>query len=86
MGGVKQVSTPHVRMKDEIVCLFDVECFYPPKEVPTLIVEEWHHTLQKTKPELTANAQGHAPPNERGRGQHVSPKIPQAIAPDSSEM
>ena len=55
-AGVKWVSNPHVRVKDEIVCLSDVECSYPPKEVPTPIVEEWHHTLQKTKPESTANA------------------------------
>ena len=25
-GGVKQVSNPHVRVKDEVVCLSDVEC------------------------------------------------------------
>ena len=55
MGGVKQVSNPCVRVKDEVVCLSDVECSYPPKEVPTLIVEEWHHTLQRTYPESTAN-------------------------------
>ena len=52
-GGVKWVS---VGVKDKIVYPSDVECSYPPKEVPTLIVEEWHCTLQKTKPELTANA------------------------------
>ena len=60
MGGVKWVSNPQVRVIDKVVCLSDVECSYPPKEVPTLIVEEWHLTLQRTKPELTANTQGHA--------------------------
>ena len=45
MGGVKWVSNPCVRVKDEVVCLSDMECSYPPKEVPTPIVEEWHHTL-----------------------------------------
>ena len=55
MGGVKQVRNPHVRAKDEVVYLSDVECSYPPKEVPTPVVEEWHHTLQRTKPELTGN-------------------------------
>ena len=29
-------------------------------EVPTLIVEEWHHTLLRTKPGSTVNTQGHA--------------------------
>ena len=66
MGGVKWVSNPCVRVKDEVVCLSDVECSYPPKEVPTPIVEEWHCTLQRTKPESTANAQGCALLNERG--------------------
>ena len=61
MGGVKLVSNPHVRVKDEVVCLSDAECSYPPKEVPTLTVAEWHNTLQRTKPESTANARGHAP-------------------------
>ena len=60
MEVVKWVSNPCVRAKDEVVCLSDVECSYPPREVPTLNVEEWHHTLQRTKPESTANAQGHA--------------------------
>ena len=68
MGGVKWVSNPCVGVKDKIGCPSDTECSYPPKEVPTPIVEERHHTLQKTKPESTANAQGHAPPKERGRG------------------
>ena len=58
MGGVKWVSNPHVRVKDEVVSLSDAECSYPPKEVPTLIVEEWHHALLRTNPDLTANAQG----------------------------
>ena len=31
MGGVKQVSNPHVRVKDEVVCLSDTECSYPPR-------------------------------------------------------
>ena len=56
MGVVKWVSNPHVGVKGKAVCLSDTECSYLPKEVPTLIVEEWHHTLQRTKPELTANA------------------------------
>ena len=59
MGGVKQVSNPHVRVKDEVVCLSDAECSYPPKEGHSLTVEEWHLTLKRTKPEPTANAQGH---------------------------
>ena len=79
----KWVSNPHGRVKNKIVCLFDVECSYPPKEVPTPIVEEWQHTLQKTKPELTANAWRHAPPKERGA--RCEPQNPQAIAPDSPE-
>ena len=56
MGGVKWVGNPCVGVKDEVVYLSDVECSYPPKEVPTPVVEEWHHTLQRTKPESTANA------------------------------
>ena len=52
MEGVKWVSNPCVRVKDKVVCLSDMECSHPPKEVPTLIVEEWHCTLQKTKPGL----------------------------------
>ena len=55
-GRVKWVSNPHVGVKDEVVCLSDAECSYPPKEVPTLIVVEWHSTLQRTKLESTANA------------------------------
>ena len=66
MGGVKWVSNPNVRVKDKVVCLSDVECSYPPKEVPTSIVEEWYCTLQRTKPELTANAQRYVPPKETG--------------------
>ena len=30
-GGVKQVSNPHVRVKDEAVCHPDVECSFPPR-------------------------------------------------------
>ena len=56
MQGVKWVSNAHVRVKDKVVCLSDMECSYPSKAVPTLIVEKWHHTLQRTKPESTANA------------------------------
>ena len=55
MGGMKWVSNPCVGVKDKVVYLSDVECSYPPKEVPTLVVKEWHHTLQRTKPESTAN-------------------------------
>ena len=59
MGGVKQISNPHVRKKDEVVCLSDAECSYPHKEGPSLPVEGWHITLETTKPESTAKAQGH---------------------------
>ena len=31
MGGVKWVSNPHVGVKDEVVCLSDAECSYPPR-------------------------------------------------------
>ena len=31
MGGVKWVSNLHVGVKDEAVCLSDVECSYPPR-------------------------------------------------------
>ena len=48
MGGVKWVSNPHVRKKDKVVCLFDAECSYPPKEGPSLPVEGWHHTLKRS--------------------------------------
>ena len=58
MGGVKWVSNPHVGKKDEVVCLSDAECSYPHKEGPLPPVEGWHHTLEITKPELTANARG----------------------------
>ena len=30
-GAVKQVSNPHVRVKDKVVCLSDVECSYLPR-------------------------------------------------------
>ena len=66
MGEVKWVSNPCVRVVDEVVYLSDAECSYPPKEVPTPVVEEWHHTLQRTKPESTVNAQGHALLKEGG--------------------
>ena len=56
MGGLKWVSNPHVRKKDEVVCLSDAECSYPHKEGPSPPVEGWHHTLEITKPELTAYA------------------------------
>ena len=46
MGGVKQVSNPHVRKNDNVVYLSDVECSYPPKEGSLLPVEGWLHTLQ----------------------------------------
>ena len=58
MGGVKWEINPHVREKDKVVCLSDRECSYPPEEGPSLPVEGWHHTLKRSKPELTANAQG----------------------------
>ena len=28
MGGVKWVSNPHVRVKENLVCNLDVECYY----------------------------------------------------------
>ena len=56
MGGVKWVSNPHVGVKGEVVCLSDMECSYPPKEGHSLTVGEQHCTLNRTKPELTANA------------------------------
>ena len=34
-GGVKWVSHPHVGVKDEVVCLPDVECSYPPRGTHT---------------------------------------------------
>ena len=57
MGEVKWVINPHVGVKDEVVCLSDVECSYPPRGTHTDL-EEWHCTLQRTKPELTVNRQG----------------------------
>ena len=60
MGGVKWVSNLHVRKKDGVVCLSDAECSYAHKEGPLLPVEGWHITLKATKPESTANMQGHA--------------------------
>ena len=54
-GGAKWVSKPHVRVKDKVVCLSDVECSYPPRDTYTN-VEEWHCTLQRTKPGSTVNA------------------------------
>ena len=54
-GEVKWVSNPHVRKKDKVVCLSDMECSYPHKEGLLLPVDGWHHTLKRTKPELTPN-------------------------------
>ena len=34
-GGVKQVSNPHVRVKDEVVHLSDAECSYPSRGTHT---------------------------------------------------
>ena len=31
LGGVKWVSNPHVKVKDKVVCLSDMECSYPPR-------------------------------------------------------
>ena len=59
-GEVKWVSNPCVRKKDQVVCLSDAECSYPHKEGPSLPVEGWLHTLKRTRPELTVEAQGHA--------------------------
>ena len=56
MGGVKWEINPCVREKDKGVCLSDAECSYPPKEGPSLPVEGWHHTLERSEPESTANA------------------------------
>ena len=47
MGGVKWVSNPHVRNKDKVVYMSDVEGSYPPKEGPLLPVEGWHHNLKR---------------------------------------
>ena len=55
MGGVKQVSNPYVGVKDEAVCLSDAECSYLPRGTYP-IVEKWHCTLRRTKPDLTARA------------------------------
>ena len=60
MGGVKWVSNPHVGKKDEAVCLSDMESSYPHKEGSLPPVEGWHITVETTKPESTAKAQGHA--------------------------
>ena len=72
MGGVKWVSNPHV-----------VGCSYPPKEGCSPTVEEQHHTLKRTKPESTANAQGRAPPK---KGVTHEPPKSQAITLDSPKM
>ena len=80
---MKWVSNPHVRVKDEVVCLSDAECSYPPKEGHSSTVEECHCTLERTKLELTANAQGHA---LLKRGVTGEPPKPQAITSDSPEM
>ena len=45
MGGVKQVSNPHVRKNDNVVYLSDTECSCPPKKGPPPPVEGWLHTL-----------------------------------------
>ena len=47
-GGVKWVSNPCVRKKDNVVYFYDVECSHPPKEGPSLPVEGWHHTLKRS--------------------------------------
>ena len=48
MGGVKLVSNPCVRKKDNVVYLSDMECSYPCKEGPLLPVEGSHHTLERS--------------------------------------
>ena len=53
--GVKWVSNPHVRVRDEAVYHSDVECF-PLSRGTYPIVEEWHCTQGRTKPDLTARA------------------------------
>ena len=47
-GGVKWVSNPPVRKKENVVYLSDVECSYPPKEGPLPPVEGWHHALKRS--------------------------------------
>ena len=53
--GVKWVSNSHVRVKDEAVYHSDTECSYLPRGTCP-IVEEWHCTLGRTKPDLTTSA------------------------------
>ena len=48
MGGVKWLSNPHVRWKDNIIDLSDVECSYLPKKGPSPPVEGWQHTLERS--------------------------------------
>ena len=74
-GGVKWVSNPCVRVKDKVVYHSDGECSYLPSgSYP--IVEEWHCTLGRTKPELTANARGCASLKEQGWMNPVIPSYP----------
>ena len=54
-GVVKWVSNPHVGVKDEAVYHSDAECSYLPRGTHP-IEEEWHCTLGRTKPDLTASA------------------------------
>ena len=81
-GGVKLVSTLHVRRNDDMsVCLPDAEYSHPPEEGPSLPIEGWLHTLHPKeekpklakKPESTAGAQGHAPQMKKG-GQLDNPQ------------
>ena len=56
-GEVKWASNPCVRVKDKAVCLSDTECSYLPRGTYP-IVEEWHCTLGRTKPDMTLGTQG----------------------------
>ena len=68
-GGVKQVSNSHVRVKDKAVYQSDVECSYLLRGIYP-IIEEWHCTLRRTKPDSTASTQGCASLKEWGDEPH----------------
>ena len=58
MGGVKQVSNPHVGVKGQLVYHLDLECSCH-QEVPTPMIEGWHYTLQSSQT-TNNSAQGYA--------------------------
>ena len=52
MGGVKQASSPHVRVEGQGSTT--LTCNAPTyQDVPTLIMEGWLHTLQSSQVEMT---------------------------------